>query len=184
MSKNILKTHLMPLFVVIAIMSIPLLTVAYTIDMSNEEKNVEIEITNDVSIDRWILEERTEEQVQASEGNTILGVYDHLFRKYSTQYGVSYELVRAISMCENTPQDPMLQSNLTYSFSKPSLGIIEGERERSYGIVQINLDYNPTITYEQATDPDFSAELLAKWISQGNAGRWGCYTNGGYRKYM
>jgi len=157
-----------------AIMSLPLVTVAYTIDMSNEEHN-RIEESDKIQ----------EQESQPTEGNTVLaGKYDHLFLKYSTQHGVSYELVRAISLCENTQQDTTLQSSLFYNFSDENLGIIEGERERSFGLVQINLDYNPTITLEQATNPDFSVNLLAEWISQGNASRWGCYTNGGYRKYM
>lgn len=105
--------------------------------------------------------------------------YDNLVRKYSQQYGVSYNLMDAIIDCENRDRDTTLQSYHVYDTGKvarnPSWGVIVGERERSFGLVQIHLPSNPDITHAQAIDPDFAIEFLAKSISQGYASRWSCY---------
>lgn len=110
--------------------------------------------------------------------------YESLFRLYSDKYNVDYRLVRAISYCENTPQDTNLQAKLKYNFTNASLGIYEGEREYSFGLVMINLHYNPTVTIAQATDPHFAIDFLARNLSKGNHSWWSCYTNGGYLQYI
>ena len=110
--------------------------------------------------------------------------YENLVDEYAYQYGVSSRLMKAIITCENTEWNPKQQSNLLYNFTKAELGIFKGEREYSFGLVQINLHYNPNITYEQATDPEFSIELLANWLSKGYHSRWGCYTSGKYLDFM
>lgn len=51
----------------------------------------------------------------------------------------------------------------------------DGVREESYGLVQINLPSNPDISYEQAIDPYFSIEFLAKKLSDGKGYLWSCY---------
>lgn len=44
-----------------------------------------------------------------------------------------------------------------------------------YGLVQINLRYSPDVTKEQALDPDFALNYLAKEIKAGHESRWvGC----------
>ena len=53
--------------------------------------------------------------------------------------------------------------------------ILNGVREDSWGIAQINLYWNPEVTKEQALDPYFSMDFMAKKFSKGNADRWTCY---------
>jgi len=97
--------------------------------------------------------------------------------RYANKHNVSAEIMTKIMRCENVRLDPTKQSDLRYTFSSERRGIVEGERERSFGLVQIHLpDHN--ITYEQATDPDFAIEFLAKSYAQGKASwMWKtCYT--------
>lgn len=110
--------------------------------------------------------------------------YDNLILKYSEEYDVSFALMSAIMDAENKNRIPDLQSSLKYNFTKTSLGIYYGEREYSFGLVQINLHYNPHITMEQATDPEYSIKFLAKELSLGHHSKWGAYTSGEYLTYM
>lgn len=51
-------------------------------------------------------------------------------------------------------------------------------REDSWGLVQIHLPSHPTITREQAIDPDFAIDFMAKHFAKGEAVRdqmWTCY---------
>lgn len=117
--------------------------------------------------------------------SNISGVkYGDLVEKYSNKYGVSYALMNAIIDTENINRAPKLQSSLYYNFTNERLGIYKEERERSFGLVQINLHYNSNITYEQATDPEFSIEFLARALSNGNHSWWASYTSGAYKKHM
>lgn len=50
-----------------------------------------------------------------------------------------------------------------------------GEREKSFGLSQINLPYNPDVTYEQAIDPEFAVHFMAEKFSQGKHGLWSCW---------
>jgi len=170
MSKKHTKTRLVWLTIAIGLVLAPLIAVAYTPDMMGEDFIAEIE--------------EEEVVISTEESNKSVGNYDHLFRNYAEQYGVSYQLVRAISMCENTMQDKDLQAQLYYNFTRAELGIYEGEQEASYGLAMINIHYNPTISIENASDPDFAIEFLAKNLSNGNKSWWSCYTNGGYLKFL
>ena len=49
-----------------------------------------------------------------------------------------------------------------------------GKRENSWGIVQINLDAHD-VTKEQALDPQFAIDFLAKGLKEGNGKLWSCY---------
>lgn len=49
-----------------------------------------------------------------------------------------------------------------------------GERENSWGLVQIHLTAHTHITKEQAIDPEFAIEFLAKNITK-NPYMWTCY---------
>lgn len=71
----------------------------------------------------------------------------YLINKYSQIYGVSPVIMARIIACEST-NNPNAR-NLT-------------EREESYGLVQINLLAHTNITIEQATNPEFAIEFLAK----------------------
>lgn len=68
-----------------------------------------------------------------------------------------------------------LQSYHRYTATNVPKGYSIGDREMSFGLVQIHLPAHPTISYEQAIDPRFSADFLAKNIANGHAGMWSCY---------
>lgn len=163
---------------IFALISYPLVAVSLTQETVQEDTTANIDFKT-VSV-KVIYEHVDHIEKDISNGKK----YEDLVVKYSKQYGVSYTLMNAIMTCENVNREPTKQSDLRYNFTNERLGIIKGEREYSFGLVQINLHYNPNITYEQATDPEFSIELLAKWISQGNVIRWGSYTDGCYLKHM
>lgn len=72
--------------------------------------------------------------------------------------GVSYDDMVAIIECES-------------SFNPTAVG----DNGHSYGLVQIYLDYHPTVTKEQALDPDFAMNFLADKLSKGEGHLWSCY---------
>jgi len=175
---------------ILGMLVIPLIAVA------QPSKHVEVETPHKVQEvaeeSPQITENKPEpvEVVNHAQSNTVgvaytpdMNRYNHLFVQAAQQYGVSYQLLKAISLCENVRQDPTLQSGLYYNFNHPRIGIVKGEREASYGLAQINLHYNPHVTYEQATNPEFSINFLASNVAAGRASMWACYTGGGYIKY-
>jgi soluble lytic murein transglycosylase-like protein len=78
--------------------------------------------------------------------------------KYANQYGVNSQLMRDVVFCESG-----LNPNAV------------GDNGHSRGLVQIYDDYHPTISHEQAFDPDFALNFLAREMSQGNGHLWTCY---------
>lgn len=82
------------------------------------------------------------------------------------QYGVSADLMISIINCENRDWNPTLQSYAKYK---------NGEREKSYGLAQIHLPAHPSISYEQATNPEFSINFLAENLAEGKGSMWSCY---------
>lgn len=87
--------------------------------------------------------------------------------KYAKQYDVSEKQMMAVLECENNQFDPDLQSY--HKDSKSPNG-----REQSYGVAQINLPWNQQISYQQATDPDFSIRFMARMFSQSKQYLWSC----------
>lgn len=81
-----------------------------------------------------------------------------IIKHFSTQYNVSYSEMYETVKCES-------------SFNTKAIGDNNG----SFGISQINLRWNPEVTKEQAFDPVFAAEFMAKKFSQGKADRWTCW---------
>lgn len=61
--------------------------------------------------------------------------------------------------------DPDVQSN----------HYANGKREESFGLSQINLPYNPDVTYEQAIDPAFAVHFMAYHFAQGHHSMWSCW---------
>ena len=49
-----------------------------------------------------------------------------------------------------------------------------GTREESYGLAQINLPSWPSISKEQAIDPEFALDVIIEKFSEGLADRWPC----------
>lgn len=50
-----------------------------------------------------------------------------------------------------------------------------GDAGQSYGVAQIHLPSHPTVTKEQALDPNFAIEWTAQQFSKGKAEMWTCY---------
>ncbi len=97
------------------------------------------------------------QEIQISD---LVEFYAH---KYQTPVGPLRETIQ----CESG-FDPTIQSEYTNAL---------GKREESYGLAQINLPAHPSITKEQALDPDFALDFMAKQFSVGNQKMWTCYTN-------
>lgn len=77
---------------------------------------------------------------------------------YATKYNVKPSLMRSVVQCEST-------------FNPDAVG----DGGNSFGLVQINLPSHPTITKEQAHDPDFALDFLAKNLAAGKGKLWTCY---------
>lgn len=81
-----------------------------------------------------------------------------LVSKYALQYNVSASRMLATMKCESG------LNNLAV-----------GDHGNSYGIAQIFLKAHPEVTKEQAQDPAFASEFMAKEFSKGNARIWTCW---------
>lgn len=99
---------------------------------------------------------------------------EQIVRDATVKYGVSFDEVWKKMGCETQwTYDPAMQSKVKYNFSDARRGIVYGEREKSYGLAQIHLPDHPETTYEQATDPYYSADFIAKnW--EKHSGWWYC----------
>jgi hypothetical protein len=87
-----------------------------------------------------------------------------IVREASKRYGVNFEEIWAVVLCETAG---------TASTTIQSTHMQPYGRERSFGIAQIHLPSHPYITHEQAIDPYFSADFLAKnWKL--HRGWWSC----------
>ena len=90
-----------------------------------------------------------------------------LIRAKSVEYAVDPKLMMDIVRCES--------GNDMSSTTIQSRHYKNGVREKSYGLVQINLPHNPDITYEQAIDPVFAIDFLAHQLAHNRAYLWSCY---------
>lgn len=87
--------------------------------------------------------------------------------KYGEKYGVDPSVLFEVIRCETAGTfDPTIQSSCVFS---------NGVREESYGLAQIYLPVHPDISLEQATDPEFAVEFMAKNWAQ-HSSWWMCYT--------
>lgn len=75
-------------------------------------------------------------------------------------YNVSYDTMVKVVACES-------------SFQRT----IRGDGGESVGLVQIYLKAHPTVTVEEAENPDFAINFLAYHLSKGNGKIWTCYRN-------
>lgn len=94
---------------------------------------------------------------------------------YAAKYAVSEGVMLRVMACENKERNPKGQSKHLYYFSDPKRAIVQGTRERSFGLVQIHLPDHPEVSYEEATNPEYSIEFLAKHLSLGHGYWWTCY---------
>jgi hypothetical protein len=81
-----------------------------------------------------------------------------LIHKYATKYNVSESQMLATLKCES-------------GFNASA----NGDNNTSHGIAQINLPSHPSVTHEEAHDPDFAIEWMAKQFSLGHQRIWSCY---------
>lgn len=75
----------------------------------------------------------------------------------SHEYGIDPQAVDAVIFCES-------------SYNKDALG--DGGKSR--GLAQIHADYHPEITDEQAYDPEYAIDFLAKNMKEGRSYLWTC----------
>lgn len=88
-------------------------------------------------------------------------------QKNAEKYNVSAEVMTKVISCES-------QGSTTIQSRHRDPSGPNG-REDSWGLAQFNLKHNPTITREQAQDPAWAIEEMARWFSQGLQSRWTCY---------
>lgn len=82
---------------------------------------------------------------------------------YATQYNVDGVKMMATIYCESHYKN--VQSDI----------VSNGRREDSWGIAQINLYWNSSVSKSQALDPTYSVEWMAIAFSSGEAKKWSCY---------
>lgn len=99
--------------------------------------------------------------VEVSEGTWVVVdqplTIPQLIARYSALYGVSYEKLYGTLKCES-------------KFNPRAVSPTQ-----DYGIAQIHLASWPSITKEEAFDPEFGISFSAKQFSLGNASAWTCY---------
>lgn len=115
----------------------------------------------------------TTEQVEPVEKKPE--TYHDIVIRLAKKHKVSSEKMWNTLKCENTQLDPKLQSGIKYTYSDARRGIVEGQYEKSFGLVQIHLPDHPEISHAQATNPEFAIEYMASEFSKGNADAWSCY---------
>lgn len=87
---------------------------------------------------------------------------DRLIEEKAKEYGTSATTLKRIVACESG-----------YVTDIQSYKILKYGREKSFGLVQIHLPDHPNITKEQAIDPAFAINYLAKHYAQGTD-KWSC----------
>lgn len=86
-----------------------------------------------------------------------------LVSAYSIKYGVNPTKVLETIRCESRFKN--VQSSI----------VSNGIREDSWGLVQIHLPSHPTISKQQALQPEFALQWMVKQFSLGKASQWSCY---------
>lgn len=79
----------------------------------------------------------------------------------------------AVVDCESQ-YDIDVQSQHRYTPTNVPKGYKVGDREQSFGLVQVHLPAHPNITKAQAIDPEFAVEFLATNLAAGNGNMWSC----------
>jgi hypothetical protein len=97
-----------------------------------------------------------------------------LVAKTASDYGVSFALMNSIIECESGYVST-IQSHYRYTKDRPHEGVVAGQREQSFGLVQIHLPAHPGVSYQEAIDPQFAIEFLASGLAQGQHNMWSCY---------
>lgn len=83
----------------------------------------------------------------------------------------------AVVKCETAgTYDPSIPSGHTYHAGNVPRGYSVGDLEDSHGLVQIHLPAHTHVSYEQAVDPMYAADFLARNLAVGRGSMWTCYT--------
>ena len=94
-----------------------------------------------------------------------------LVKFYAKKYGVSSSKMMQTLKNENKTFQFHKQSELRYKKGN-RWKFPEGTREKSFGIAQIHLPDHPDVSYQEATDPAFAVEFMAKAFAKGKQGWW------------
>lgn len=81
--------------------------------------------------------------------------------------------MNAIVSCESQYRVGV-QSKHTYTASNVPHGYSVGDREQSFGLAQIHLPAHTHVSKEQATNPFYAADFLARNLAVGRGGMWTC----------
>lgn len=149
-----------------ATFSIPSDPIVYEASAQNHTKVVQVEVhqptLDDIQAEIPAPEPPEQAYTQNGGATHILPLLDAYSAKYGIYVGTLYDIIE----CETAHTfDPYIQSG----------HYIDGVRENSHGLAQINLTIHSDITYEQATDPDYAIEFLARNLSEGRTWMWACY---------
>ena len=99
-----------------------------------------------------------------------------LINAKAKEYGVSSYVMNTVVNCESQYVTD-IQSKHRYKKDRPHEGVVRGQREQSFGLVQIHLPAHPNVKMEQAVDPEFAIDFLAKNLAQGRGAMWSCYNS-------
>ena len=141
-------------------------------------------MTAEYELDEININERNDIIIQKQVVQAEKRRFDDLIQNKSSEYGVSFEQMSQIIDCENTERDPLLQSRVLYTqaqISRHSDWGEVGEREKSFGLVQIHIPAcnkwnGKCITKKQAQNPEFAVNYLAHELSNGRGSKWSCYS--------
>ena len=81
------------------------------------------------------------------------------------KYGVSASEMKRVIKCESMGSTTIQSRHIRK----------DGTREQSFGLVQIHLPAHPTVTKEQAIDPQFAVEWMAKNFAEKRQKMWSCF---------
>lgn len=87
-----------------------------------------------------------------------------LINKYAEQFNVDPKDLIDTIRCESSFDEDV-----------QSRHVKNGVREKSFGLSQINLPFNPDVSYEEAIDPDFAIRFMAYKFSIGKHNMWSCW---------
>lgn len=81
-----------------------------------------------------------------------------IIEEKATKYNVSASVMTNVIFCESSNNPKAI-----------------GDHGKSFGLSQIHSPSHPNVTREQAFNPEFAIEFMAKEMSSGNAWKWSCY---------
>lgn len=93
---------------------------------------------------------------------------EDLARYAAASHGADFVRMWATVRCEDPTLDPQKQSEIVDPDGPNG-------HENSWGLTQIDLDYNPSITKAEAVDPSFSLEMMAANFAHGRERLYHCY---------